>query len=81
MLPDEVCKLSCVTYGERLDSAIKMANSTRKRAAVAAGLTERAIGQCIRGETTALKVDGSARVAAFLMPGPGIRVENIFARK
>lgn len=53
-------------YGERLAIAIEMAKSSRKLAAAAAGITEQAIGQCIRGETEFLKVDGSAKVAAFL---------------
>lgn len=66
MLSFEICKLASMTYGERLDAAIKLAGSSRKLVAKAAGLTEQAIGQCIRGETEFLKVESSARVAAFL---------------
>lgn len=55
-----------MTYGERLDAAIKLAGSSRKLVAKAAGVTEQAIGQCIRGETEFLKVESSARAAAFL---------------
>lgn len=66
MLSSVICKLAYMTYGERLDAAIKMANSSRKLLAKAAGVTEQAIGQCIRGETEFLKVESSARAAAFL---------------
>ena len=55
-----------MSYGKRLAEAIKLAGSSRKEVAKAAGLTEQAIGQCIRGETEFLKVDGSAKAAAFL---------------
>jgi transcriptional regulator with XRE-family HTH domain len=55
-----------MTYGKRLEEAIKIAGSSRAKVATAAGLTVQAIGQCIRGETEFLKVDGSARAAAFL---------------
>ncbi len=55
-----------MSYGKRLEQAIKLAGSSRAAAANAAGLSVQAIGQCIRGETEFLKVDGSARVAAFL---------------
>ncbi|MEO8391193.1 hypothetical protein [Polaromonas sp.] len=66
MLSFPICKLSYMTYGERLDAAIRLAGSSRKLVAKAAGVTEQAVGQCIRGETEFLKVESSARAAAFL---------------
>lgn len=66
MLSQDVCKLRPMNYGERLGYAIKLAGSSRRLLAQAVGLTEQAIGQCIRGETEFLKVEGSARAAAFL---------------
>ena len=55
-----------MSYGKRLDAAIKMANSSRALVAKAAGVSVQAIGQCIREETEFLKVDGSAKAAALL---------------
>lgn len=66
IITSRACKLTCMTYGERLDEAIKMAGSSRKAVAEATGLTVQAIGQCIRGETEFLKVDSSARAAELL---------------
>nr|WP_319566243.1 helix-turn-helix transcriptional regulator [uncultured Rhodoferax sp.] len=55
-----------MSYGQRLEAAIKLANSSRAEVAKAAGITVQAVGQCIRGETEFLKVDGSAKAAALL---------------
>lgn len=55
-----------MSYGKRLEQAIKLAGSSRTKVAEAVKLTPQAIGQCIRGDTEFLKVDGSAKVAAFL---------------
>ena len=55
-----------MSYGSRLQEAMRLAGKSREELAVAAGVTVQAIGQCSRGETKFLKVDGSAKAAAFL---------------
>jgi transcriptional regulator with XRE-family HTH domain len=55
-----------MTYGNRLDQAIKLAKSSRKALGEAIGITEQAIGQVIRGDTEALKAPHSAKAARFL---------------
>lgn len=59
-------KFSLMTYGERLNHAIKLEGSSRRLLARAVGITEQAVGQCIRGDTEFLKVPGSVKAAEFL---------------
>lgn len=60
------CKLAFVTYGERLNLAIKLAGSSRAAVAEAVGASVQAIGQVIRGDTVALTAENSARAAEAL---------------
>lgn len=60
------CKLTFVTYGERLNQAIQLAGSSRAAVAEAVGASVQAIGQVIRGDTVALTAENSARAAEAL---------------
>ena len=55
-----------MSYGDRLDQAIRLARSSRAAVATATGVSVQAIGQVIRGETVALTAENSARAAKEL---------------
>ncbi|WP_196303116.1 helix-turn-helix domain-containing protein [Ralstonia solanacearum] len=54
------------TYGERLQTALKLSHQTRTTLAQHLGISEQAIGQVILGSTKALTAENSARAARFL---------------
>jgi transcriptional regulator with XRE-family HTH domain len=55
-----------MNYGKRLEKSIELAKSSRKAVAKAAGVSVQAIGQVIRGETSALTAENHVRAARFL---------------
>lgn len=55
-----------MNYGERLEQAIKLAQSSRAKVAAATGISVQAIGQVITGKTVALTAENSARAAKEL---------------
>jgi len=55
-----------MSYGERLDHALKLAKTDRKSLGAAISLSVQAIGMVIRGESVALTAENSARAAKFL---------------
>lgn len=55
-----------MSYGDRLDEALKAAGKTRGDLARVIGITEQAIGQVINGSTDKLKARHSAIAARFL---------------
>jgi len=50
-------------YGERLEQAMRLAGKTRADIARVTGISVQAVGQCLRGETTALTAENSAKAA------------------
>lgn len=57
---------SLMTYGTRLDQAIKLAKASRKALGEAMGISEQAVGMVVRGDSGAFNVENSARAARFL---------------
>lgn len=55
-----------MTYGTRLDQAIKLAKASRKALGEAMGISEQAVGMVIRGVSGAFNVENSAKAARFL---------------
>lgn len=55
-----------MTYGKRLDQAIKLAKSTRKALGSALEISEQAVGMVVRGDSGAFNVENSAKAARFL---------------
>lgn len=53
-------------YGERLGKAMELAGKDRSQLAVALGVSSQAVGQVIRGDTSALTAANNARAARFL---------------
>lgn len=55
-----------MSFGARLDEAIKLADASRLSVGDAIGISESAVGMVIRGVTKALTAENSARAARFL---------------
>lgn len=54
------------TYGDRLDAALRLANTDRQTLADQLGISVQAIGQVIAGKTKALTAENSAKAAKVL---------------
>lgn len=66
MLSSKRVRSRPMTYGQRLDQAIKLAKSTRKAVGVALEISEQAVGMVVRGDTGAFTAENSAKAARFL---------------
>lgn len=55
-----------MTYGTRLEEALRLAGKTRQELATALGISPQAIGQVIKGNTQALTAENSSHAARFL---------------
>lgn len=55
-----------MTFGKRLDQAIKLAKLSRKAVGLAVGISEQAVVMVIRGETNAFTAENAAKAARAL---------------
>ena len=55
-----------MTYGERLEQVLKQSGKSRRELAAHLGITVQAVGQVVRGESTAFNAERHVRTALFL---------------
>jgi hypothetical protein len=69
MLDGIVCKLAFMTFGDRLDSALSLAQVDRAVLAEELGISVQAVGQVISGKTKAMTAGNCAMAARLLKVG------------
>lgn len=59
-------------YGQRLATALKAENKSRKDLATALGISVQAVGDVIRGKTNSFTAENNAKAAVFLKVSPNM---------